>query len=97
MKIDKKMIEHLEALARIDLTAEEKQRLAEQLDRIVGYIEQLQEVETDDVEATSFVVHSGQVRLRPDEPRKSLDREVILDQAPDAHDGFFRGPRIIER
>ena len=97
MKIDEKMIRHLEMLARIDLTADERGRLSEQLDRIVGYVEQLQEIDTEGVAPTSAVVHDEHSALRPDEPGPSLDRDKILGQAPDAKDGFFRVPKVVER
>ncbi len=97
MKIDEKMIRHLETLARIDLTDEERTRLSEQLDRIIEYVEQLREIDTDDIVPTSAVVHQEQSALRPDELRPGLDREVILGQAPDAKGGFFRVPKVVER
>jgi aspartyl-tRNA(Asn)/glutamyl-tRNA(Gln) amidotransferase subunit C len=97
MKIDEKMIRHLEKLARIDLTAGERGRLSEQLNRIVEYVEQLQEIDTADVAPTSAVFHKEHSALRPDEPGPSLDRDKILRQAPDATDGFFRVPKVVER
>ncbi|MDH3216522.1 MAG: Asp-tRNA(Asn)/Glu-tRNA(Gln) amidotransferase subunit GatC [Candidatus Krumholzibacteria bacterium] len=97
MKIDARTITHLEKLARIELTAQERERLSEQLDRIVGYVEQLQEVDTTDVSPTSAVTHQAHTQLRADEPRKGLERDAILSQAPDAKDGYFRVPKVIER
>jgi aspartyl-tRNA(Asn)/glutamyl-tRNA(Gln) amidotransferase subunit C len=95
--IDKAMIQHLEKLARIELSAEERQRFAEQLPRIVEYCEQLQRLETDEVAPTSAVVHGTKVELRNDEPKPGLDRDPVLAEAPDAKNGFFRVPKIIER
>ncbi|MFQ5510434.1 MAG: Asp-tRNA(Asn)/Glu-tRNA(Gln) amidotransferase subunit GatC [Candidatus Krumholzibacteriia bacterium] len=97
MKIDEKILRHLEVLSRIDLTDDERERLAAQLDRIVGYVEQLQAIDTKDVAPTSAVVHSERGALRKDEPGESLDRDAILGQAPDATNGFFRVPKVIER
>jgi aspartyl-tRNA(Asn)/glutamyl-tRNA(Gln) amidotransferase subunit C len=97
MNIDMNMIAHLEKLARIELTPEERERLVDQLDRIVGYVEQLQEVDTEGISPTSAVTHEMQTQLRDDEPVRGLDRDVILGQAPDPKDGYFRVPRIIER
>lgn len=97
MKIDVKVIAHLEKLARIELTAEEREQLTGQLDRIVRYVEQLQEVDTRDVSPTSAVVHQPRTQLRADEQVPGLDRAEVLDRAPDAKDGYFRVPRIIER
>ena len=59
MKIDLKTIVHLEALARIELTPEEREVLSGQLDRIVEYVEQIQGLDTDDVAPTSAVVHEN--------------------------------------
>jgi len=97
MKIDLKMIAHLEALAKIELTPDERTQLSEQLDRIVEFCEQLQEVDTENIEPTSAVVHQSRPDLRADEVEPGLQRDVILGEAPDAEDGFFRVPKIIER
>jgi aspartyl-tRNA(Asn)/glutamyl-tRNA(Gln) amidotransferase subunit C len=97
MKIDLKMIAHLEALARIELTPEERTQLTEQLDRIVGFCEQLQEIDTENIEPTSAVVHESRLDLRADKVEPGLKRDVILGEAPDAENGFFRVPKIIER
>jgi aspartyl-tRNA(Asn)/glutamyl-tRNA(Gln) amidotransferase subunit C len=97
MKIDRQMIAHLEALARIELTAEERDELSEQLDRIVEYCERLQAIDTEGVTPTSAVVHEQGIALREDEVKPGLDRDVVLGEAPDADDGYFRVPKIIER
>jgi aspartyl-tRNA(Asn)/glutamyl-tRNA(Gln) amidotransferase subunit C len=97
MRIDLKMITHLEGLSRIELTPEERILLSEQLDRIVGFCEQLQELDTGDIAPTSAVVHESRRELRPDRVEPGLDRDVVLGEAPDPKDGFFRVPKIIER
>ena len=97
MGFDKKMLAHLQELARIELTPEEEDRLTEQLASIVRYCEQLQEVNTENIAPTSAVVHEADRKLRPDIPEKGLDRDIVLAQAPDAVDGFFRVPKIVER
>jgi len=97
MKIDLKTIVHLEALARIELTPEERDVLSGQLDRIVEYVEQIQGLDTDDVAPTSAVVHESGSALRRDVVEPGLDRDVVLGEAPDAKDGYFRVPKIIER
>jgi aspartyl-tRNA(Asn)/glutamyl-tRNA(Gln) amidotransferase subunit C len=91
------MIQHLERLARIELSAEERQRFADQLPRIVEYCEQLQRLTTDDVAPTSAVVHGKKVQLRDDKPRPGLERDTVMAEAPDGKNGFFRVPKIIER
>ena len=97
MKIDKKTIEHLEKLARIELTEAERAELAGQLDRIIEYCELLQEIDTDGVEPTSAVVHEKRHELRPDEVKPGLDRQRILKAAPDSAGQYFRVPKIIDK
>ena len=97
MKIDKKMIQHLEVLSRIDLSSDEEAEFTDQLGRIVEYVEQLQELETEGIAPTNFVVADGRTQLRPDEPGPSLDRDVILAEAPDAEKGFFKVPKVVDR
>lgn len=97
MKIDMEVVRHLEKLARIDLSSDEREILIEQLGRIVGYVERLSEADTEEVSPTSAVVHEKEAVLRSDEIRQGLDRDVVLDMAPDAKGVYFRVPRIIER
>jgi aspartyl-tRNA(Asn)/glutamyl-tRNA(Gln) amidotransferase subunit C len=86
----------LEALARVDLDEEERDRLRLQLDRILGFVRKLQEVETGEATAGG---ENGPLPLPPasDEARECLDREEVLSQAPDREGGFFRVPPVIER
>jgi aspartyl-tRNA(Asn)/glutamyl-tRNA(Gln) amidotransferase subunit C len=97
MKIDLGMITRLEALAKIELTPEERDVLSGQLDSIIEYVEQIQGLDTDNVAPTSAVVHESGSALRMDEVEPGLDRDVVLGEAPDAKDGYFRVPKIIER
>ncbi len=96
MNIDRDTIEHLEALARIELDEEERERLAEQLGRIVAFVEKLQSVDTSGVERVDNGA-SGAERLRDDISEPGLDRDDVLSQAPDAAEGWFRVPRVIDR
>ena len=97
MPVDKKMITHLEALARLELTPQEKERLTLQLDRIIGYLKQLEQIDTNGMEPTSLVAHEDHVGLRPDQPGDCIERDKILGEAPDTKTGLFRVPKIIER
>jgi aspartyl-tRNA(Asn)/glutamyl-tRNA(Gln) amidotransferase subunit C len=97
MKIDLKTIAHLEQLARIQLSQAEREQVATQLARIVEFCEQIQAIDTDKIAPTAAVVYEKHTTLRPDEVKPGLDRDVVLKMAPDAKDGFFRVPKIIER
>ena len=94
-KIDMKEVEHVARLARLELAPEERERMREQLDRILGYIDKLRQLDTAGVEPTSHAVPMVNV-FREDELRPCLSPEEMLANAPDRSGEFFRVPRIIE-
>jgi aspartyl-tRNA(Asn)/glutamyl-tRNA(Gln) amidotransferase subunit C len=93
--ISRDEVAHLANLARIDLRDDELDRLAGQLDVILGAVAQVREVAGDDVPATSHPMPLINV-TRPDEPRPSLTAEQALAGAPAAEEQRFRVPRILE-
>ena len=95
MKITLKEVEHVARLARLELTAEEKERMRAQIDSILSYIDKLNELDTSAVEPTSHVLPMTNV-FREDEVMPSLSQEEVLVNAPDRHEFFFRVPRILE-
>jgi aspartyl-tRNA(Asn)/glutamyl-tRNA(Gln) amidotransferase subunit C len=95
VKITLKEVEHVARLARLELTAEEKERMRAQLDSILSYIDKLNELDTSAVEPTSHVLPMTNV-FREDEVTLPLAQEAVLTNAPDRHDLFFRVPRILE-
>ena len=82
-------------LARIALTEEELAVYGAQLGDILGHAERVQALPTEGVPPTShpFPVTNS---FRPDEVTPSLDRDEVLAQAPEAEDGCFRVPRILD-
>ena len=87
-------VERIATLARLELTPDETARFAQQLTAILAYADQVQQVDTSAVADRPF---GGDARLREDAPAPSLDRDVILGQAPvaDRAAGLFRVPRVI--
>jgi len=96
MKITLQEVEHVARLARLALSEEEKEEMRSQLDRILGYIEKLDQLDTSAVEPTSHVIPMTNV-FRDDALLPSLSREEALANGPDRQEGFFRVPRIIEQ
>ncbi len=84
----------LARLARIELSAEELQHLAPQLDQILAHVAQVSEVAGEDVRPTSHPLPLTNV-LRADEVRPSLSAEDALAGAPVAEQERFRVPRIL--
>jgi aspartyl-tRNA(Asn)/glutamyl-tRNA(Gln) amidotransferase subunit C len=86
--IDRDQVLHVARLARLALTDEEVERMSSELSAVLDHIEQINQLDLEGVEPTSHVVEVENV-LRPDKPRPSWPRELILEPAPDrAADGF---------
>lgn len=82
-------------LARLDLSDEERERMAHELTHILEHAERIQALDLEDVQPTSHSLRLTNV-LRPDESRESLGQDEALANAPEAEDGRFKVPRIIE-
>jgi aspartyl-tRNA(Asn)/glutamyl-tRNA(Gln) amidotransferase subunit C len=89
--IDREQVLHVARLARLRLSDEEVERMAGELSGILEHVDRIGELDLDDVEPTSHVVDLENV-LRPDRPRPSWPKDVVLEQAPDPADGAFRVP-----
>jgi aspartyl-tRNA(Asn)/glutamyl-tRNA(Gln) amidotransferase subunit C len=95
MAITRAEVAHLARLSRLALSDEELDRMASQLDVILGAVARVGEVAADDIPPTSHSVPLTNV-FRPDEVRPSLDPEAALAGAPAAEQGRFRVPRILD-
>jgi aspartyl-tRNA(Asn)/glutamyl-tRNA(Gln) amidotransferase subunit C len=95
MKISRDEVRHVAALARLALSADEEERLAEELEAILRYIETLAELDTKDVPPTAHALDLGPV-FRDDEVLNEPRVEELLANAPDRSGSFFRVPKIIE-
>lgn len=92
--ISREEVAHLAHLARLDVTDDELDRFAQQLDVILQSIQTIGEVSAQDIPPTSHAVPLTNV-FRADQPTPSLPREDVLSQAPDAAEDRFRVPRIL--
>jgi aspartyl-tRNA(Asn)/glutamyl-tRNA(Gln) amidotransferase subunit C len=94
-RISTDQVKHVANLARLAITEEEANRLTQQLDKIITYAEQLNEVDTENVEPTSHVLEIKNV-MREDVAKPGLPNEEVLKNAPDHQDGQIKVPPIIE-
>ena len=100
MKITRQDVDRVAALAHLELTAEEVERMRQQLDSILGYFEKLNELDTTNVEpkAQALAEARPDPALRDDDAtRAGLPRPQALAAAPDADQTFFKVPKVIER
>ncbi len=100
MSVDKATVARIAALARIEMGDEALQRMVPELNQILGWVEQLAEVDCTGVEPMTAVIPNA-LRLRPDavnaDAKTGGDRRAdILANAPAAEHGFFGVPKVIE-
>ena len=89
-----KDVEHVASLAKLSFSDEEKLKLTAQLNEILAYMEQLNQVDTNNVEPLSHVIELNNV-FREDELKPTLTREEALRNAPAKTEEFFRVPKVI--
>jgi aspartyl-tRNA(Asn)/glutamyl-tRNA(Gln) amidotransferase subunit C len=93
--ISEDQVKHVARLARLSLQPQETERVTRQLNEILGYIEQLNEVPTDDIEPTSHILDLVNV-FRQANVKSPIDTEALLGNAPETAHHFFVVPRIVE-
>ena len=95
MSVTNEQVRHIAKLARIAMSDEELERMVPELNSILGWVEQLGEVDTDGVEPLTAVIPNV-LRLREDAVTDGDKRDDILANAPVAEHGFFAVPKVIE-
>jgi aspartyl-tRNA(Asn)/glutamyl-tRNA(Gln) amidotransferase subunit C len=95
MSVSPEQVRHIAKLARIAMSDEELDRLVPELNNILGWVEQLGEVNTDGVEPLTAVIDL-KLRLRDDVVNDGAIRDDVLANAPEAQHGFFAVPKVIE-
>ncbi len=94
-RIDRETVRHVALLARLELSDEEIDRFAHELGDILDYVAKLDELDTSEVPPTSHSLPLANV-MRDDVVRPSLSQEEALANAPEAEDGCFKVPQVIQ-
>lgn len=95
MQITPDLIKYLESLARITLTEKEEKKVGDELQDILTYIDMLNELDTDGVEAMSHCFPVTNV-MREDEVQPSMTPDEITANAPESQDGCFVVPKTVD-
>jgi aspartyl-tRNA(Asn)/glutamyl-tRNA(Gln) amidotransferase subunit C len=95
MKISREQVEHVARLARLALSDQELDALTVEMDAILGYVEKLDELDTEHIVPTAHAVPMENA-FRADTVRPSLGTEKALRNAPAALDDCFLVPKVIE-
>ena len=95
MKLSREEVQRVAVLARLRLTPEEQSSLTDELDRILGYMDKLNQLDTADVDLFS---HAANITNTPREDRVTNrpNADALLANAPDRDGTFFKVPKIIE-
>ncbi|KPL15908.1 MAG: glutamyl-tRNA amidotransferase [Bacteroides sp. SM23_62] len=94
MSISIEDVEYLADLAKLKLSEREKRKFQKELEKIIRYIDQLKEVDTEKIPPTSHVIPMENV-LREDKILTSLSQDEALANAPEKEDGYFKVPKVI--
>ena len=94
--IDEDRVRHIATLSRLELSDEEVAAFSGQLSAILEYVEQLNRLDTDDVEPTAHPLPLRNV-FRDDEPDEPIGTEAALSNAPQRADGFYKTPKVIDQ
>ena len=104
MSVSEQDVERVAELANLELTNDEKAGMVRDLNSVLGYFSQLNELDTTAVPPMLQVVETSQAgqpgaaaSLRADEVIPSLNRKEVLASAPDSDGVFFKVPKVIER
>lgn len=95
MSLDRSDVEKIAHLARIRISDEEKEHYVQDLNNILGLVERMNAVDTDDIGPMAHPLHMVQ-RLRRDEPSEPNRRELFQGIAPATEDGLYLVPKVIE-
>jgi aspartyl-tRNA(Asn)/glutamyl-tRNA(Gln) amidotransferase subunit C len=100
-KVTVEEVERVAELAHLELAPEEKPRMVQDLNAILDYVAELNQVDTTGVvplaQVTELEGAGGAGQLRPDGLQPSLNRAEVMSQAPETDGAFFKVPKVIER
>ena len=95
MSLDKDQVQQIAMLARLRIADEEAADVVDKLSRIVDFVDQLSQADTEHVVPMAHPLHAVQP-LRPDAVTESNERDVFQKNAPEVADGLYLVPKVIE-
>lgn len=95
MKIDTKVVDELAHLARLSYENEAKQEIVIELNKIIAFVEKLEEINTDGIEPLIYMVDETNI-TREDVMKQDVSQDEGLKNAPKKDSDYFRVPKVIE-
>ena len=96
MKISEEIVDHIAHLARLEFEGDKKQSIMEDMERIVSFMDKLQEVNTDNIEPLIFMTDEIG-NLREDDPQVTITQKEALKNAPKKDSDYFRIPKVLDK
>lgn len=96
MKVNEELVDKLAQLCRLEFAAEEKQKIMDDLERMIAFVDKLNEIDTDNVEPLRYITDEPN-RTRKDEVLKSITREEALRNAATHDESYFKVPKVIRK
>ncbi len=96
MKIDDRMIEKISSLAYLEFSGKEKEKIRQDLEQILTFVEKLKELDTQNVEPLVWLSDKTDV-LREDRAVRSISHDEALMNAPEKSSRFFKVPKVIRK
>ncbi len=94
--ISKKQVEHIAKLARIELTNQEKEKFTKELSSILDYVEQLNKVDTKDIESIKQITGLKDVMRKDEAKKREKTKDKLLKNVPIKKDDYIKVPKILE-
>jgi aspartyl-tRNA(Asn)/glutamyl-tRNA(Gln) amidotransferase subunit C len=96
MEINDEMVSHLAHLARLEFKGQEREEIKKDLNRIISFVEKLNELETEDVEPLIYMTDEYNV-MREDELRQDISQQEALKNAPKKDSDYFKVPKVVTK
>jgi aspartyl-tRNA(Asn)/glutamyl-tRNA(Gln) amidotransferase subunit C len=96
MEINDEMISHLAHLARLEFKDEAKDEIKKDLNRIISFVEKLNELDTENVEPLIYMTEEFNV-MREDDVKQTLTQQEALKNAPQRDSDYFKVPKVVNK
>lgn len=96
MKVDSKTVRDIAHLARLEFDAQGEEKMITDMNRMIGFVEKLSELNTDGIEPLIYMTDEVN-HLREDEVTEPLSHKAVLMNAPKHDSDYFKVPKVVEK
>lgn len=96
MSVDSKTVDRIAELARLEFDDAEKQKITKDLNKILDFVQKLEEVDTEGIEPLVYMLEE-ETAMRKDEVQQEVTQKEALKNAPDKDTDFIRTPKVLNK